>query len=317
MLTETAQKLFTLNKLKGVGPSTLAHLATLPDFASATVDELAGLNRKLKKALEVPNAWQEAAAAAAADVAATQQRGARIISVLDADYPALLRVTPDRPFFLYIRGQWADQPQRSVAVIGTRHPTEHGEQVAERITAFLVEDGWSIVSGLALGCDARAHQTAMRQGGHTVAVLAHGLQTIAPKQHVALAEKILEHGGALVTEYGFDVEPQAHQYVKRDRIQAGLSRGVILIQSDREGGSLHASRAAIEYQRFLVVPVPTERDLAAREKKIEANELLVGPNEEQRALLLKCDEQDLRQVLVVRGKEDYQTLSHVLAGSIQ
>ena len=314
MLTDLTRKLFALQKLKGVGPSTLEKLVALPGFAVDPVRDLARYNSKLARALESGNAWEIAVRAAETDIEAAAKLNVRIVCALDADYPDLLRKTPDRPFFLYIRGDWSPQPSRSVAVIGTRHPTAHGRMIAERVTEFLVEDRWSIVSGLAMGCDAIAHQAALAREGHTVAVLAHGLHTVAPTQHERLANQILEQGGALVTEYGFGVEPFPHQFVKRDRIQAGLAQGVVMIQSDREGGSLHASRAAIEYKRLLAVPCPTERDISHLEKKIEANRVLCGDDLREKALLLKCTESDLGRLFVVRSKDDYVILAGALAG---
>ena len=117
-----------------------------------------------------------------------------------------------------------------------------------------------------------------------------------------------------MTEYEFGIEPFPHQFVKRDRIQAGLSQSVVMIQSDLVGGSLHASRAAIEYKRILAVPCPTELDVLSGEKKIEANKLLSGENNREKAFLLKCKEEELRHVLIIRSKDDYNQLSMVLRG---
>lgn len=315
MLNELNRKLFALNRLKGVGPATLDKLVAVPGFASASISDLAKTNSKLSKALDRPGAWDEAIASVEVEMEACTRLGARIVCSLDDEYPQLLRQTPGRPFFLYVLGHWAEEPLRSIAVIGTRQPTEHGRLVAERLTDYFVEDRWSIVSGLALGCDALAHQRALAKNGHTIAVLAHGLHTIAPKQHHDLASQIVDQGGALVTEYGFGVEPFAHQFVKRDRIQAGLARGVVMIQSDHAGGSLHASRAAVEYQRLLAVPFPTERDTASKEKKIEANLTLSGNNLIDKAALLQCAVEDLRQIFIIRGKDDYPRLSIALTSS--
>jgi DNA processing protein len=190
-------------------------------------------------------------------------------------------------------------------VIGTREPTEHGKTIAERVTGYFVSEGWSVVSGLALGCDAIAHQAALDARGHTVAVLAHGLHTIAPSRHKKLAERILDTGGALVTEYSFGQEPLPQQFVKRDRIQAGLVQGVVMIQSDVVGGSLFASRAALDYQRWLAVPYPTPQDISKEEPKIQGNLLLVNWSPEEKTDVLKCQPSDLRRLIILRSKSDY------------
>ena len=308
-------KLLALSKLNGIGPAALKDLAKLPRFNTADVDELSTFNNKLKKALEKPGAWNDALASANSEIEQCQKFNARIICTLDDDYPELLRLTPDHPYFIYVRGEMHTAPKRSVAVIGTRQPTEHGKTIASRITQFLVEEGWSIVSGLAIGCDSIAHQSAIKAKGHTVAVLAHGLHTIAPKQNENLAREIIDSGGMLVTEYGFGIDPFAHQFVKRDRIQAGLASGVVMIQSDLIGGSLHASRASIEYGRLLAVPRPTEIDLSNKEMKIEANSVLAGADDQKKISLLKCKADDLKRVFVINNREDYPTLSNMLSPS--
>lgn len=312
MLSDINKKLFTLHKLKGVGPATLRNLIAHADFQTASIEELAERTPKLKNALKGSGAWSASVELMEEDLDAVVRAGARIISVLDADYPPLLRATPDGPFFLYIKGSWSADVSKSIAIIGTRQPTDHGSIITRRITAYLTEAGWSIVSGLALGCDAIAHQVALECNGHTVAVLAHGLHTTAPKQHQKLSDEILEKGGALVTEYAFGVDPIPPHFVKRDRIQAGLSRAVTMVQSDLNGGSLHASRAAIEYRRWLVVPAPTERDVSSGEKKVEANSILVGDSVEKKLSLLKCQRQDLSRLVSLQSKEDYPSFLRLL-----
>src|SRR3546814_19756232 len=125
------------------------------------------------------------------------------MSAADPEYPRRLAATKDDPFILYVKGRLAPDGNHSVAIIGTREPTAHGIQITQRVSKFFAEKGSSIISGLALGCDAIAHETALQCEGHTVAVLAHGLQTITPSKHKKLADRILDSGGALVSEYPF------------------------------------------------------------------------------------------------------------------
>jgi len=252
--------LLTLSMLKGVGPAALKKAAALSGFIDMPVEQMAVSIPAIDKALLEPDAWMLAQEAAAAQVDEAQRHQARILSALDADYPPLLAATKDDPFILFVKGTLAQPSERSVAVIGTREPTMHGQRIAARIVEFFVEQNWSIVSGLAVGSDTVAHQAALDAGGHTVAVLAHGLQMIAPAKHKKLAADILDAGGALVSEYRFGQTVRSQQYVKRDRTQAGLAQGVVMIQSDIKGGSLYASRASLDYGRWLAVPYPTEKD---------------------------------------------------------
>lgn len=306
--SEPTLRILTLSALRGIGPVAIKRIASIPGFATASPEELAAHVPALKKALAAENAWLDATKISEDQVQQAEADGARIVSGVDPDYPRLLLQTPDDPFLLFVKGKLARQPEKSVAVIGTREPTAHGELIARRITKFFAEHGWSIVSGLAIGCDAHAHKAALEHGAHTVAVLAHGLQMIAPSRHKGLAQEILDSGGALISEYRYGQGVQKQQYIKRDRIQAGMAQGVVMVQSDLVGGSLHASRASVEYGRWLAVPIATDRDREYGEPKVQANLLLANGDDRERSSLLRCSTQHLRRVFILRSRDDYVQL---------
>ena len=143
-------------------------------------------------------------------------------------------------------------------------------------------------------------------------MLAHGLHTIAPKSNERLAERILANGGALVSEFVFGEDPIPRNFATRDKTQAGMSRGVVMIQSDLIGGSLHASRASLGYGRILAVPTVTERDLANREPKAEANRVLTDGSDSEKLELLKCKSIDLKKLFPIRSKDDYASLENLM-----
>ena len=304
-ISTKTEKMLVLSMLKGVGPATLHQVAALPNFLLEDIDWIAKKSPKIQKSLELPSAWNTAQAQACFQISEAQRSDTRIISVLDEDYPELLRLTKDAPYIIYVKGNLHTVPRKSVAIIGTRQPTKHGVMIADRVTKFFAENGWSIVSGLALGCDAVAHRSALANGGHTIAVLAHGLDTVSPSSHKQLTLEILEAGGALVSEYGFGSSAIPSNFVKRDRTQAGLAQGVVMIQSDVKGGSLHASRAALQYGRWLAVPYPTDQDREASEAKIQANMLFASTSVADKKNLLKCETQDLERLHVFFGRADY------------
>lgn len=301
-------RLLEWSMLKGVGPVSLRQIAAVPHFMDESRTDTACRIPKLAKALEPADAWQNAVSAAARQRDRAEDTNTRILGFGEEAFPPLLGASKDSPFFLWVRGSLAPDPSKSAAVIGTRKPTPHGTVIAERVSEYLAHASWSVVSGLALGCDAAAHRAALKAGGHTVAVLAHGLQTVAPASHRGLAEEIVEAGGALVSEFAFGVEPLPAQFVRRDRTQAGLCRGTIMVQSDLAGGSLHASRAAIAYGRWLAIPVPTTRDLATNDAKIQANLVLTGSDRDAQRQLLHCSEEALRLIRPLHGREDYDAL---------
>lgn len=307
MVTSQTSFLLTVSMLKGVGPATLRKLASIPNFHEQDIWELAKRVPQLARSLN-QESWNQARGGATEQIDEAFKINARILSALDPEYPKLLASTKDDPFLLFVRGKLAEDADKSVAVIGTREPTGHGEMIAARITSFFAEQGWSIVSGLAIGCDAIAHQTALDCRAHTVAVLAHGLHTIAPTRHRRLAEEIVERGGALVSEYRFGQDAQKQQFVKRDKTQAGLAKGVVMIQSDLIGGSLHASRASLEYGRWLAIPYPTDKDRDRGEAKVQANLVIADGTNAEVMDLLRCPHEALGRVIILRGRDNYTEL---------
>ncbi len=308
-VTEQTKRLLAISFLKGVGPASVRSVTAIDDFEFSSIASIAEKVPRIGSAVAgSPDAWDKAWEKASEQVELAEQDGATILSVMDTDYPSLLRATKDDPAILYVKGNLAPSSNNSVALIGTRDPTLHGTLIAERITEFFVGNHWSIVSGLALGCDTVVHESAIKSKGHTIAVLAHGLHTVAPRQNKALSQAILDHGGALVTEYPYGQDATPHQFVKRDKIQAGIADGVVMVQSDLEGGSLHASRAAISYGRWLAVPAPTPKDLERQESKIQANALIAHGHWEKVLELLHCDDSARDLVKVIRSRDDYPGL---------
>lgn len=175
------------------------------------------------------------------------------ISFQNQDYPDQLRQIASPPKQLYSVGQL---PQgHYVAIVGTRRPTDYGRQVTYQLASQLAKAGFIIVSGLALGIDGVAHQAAVEAGGKTVAVLGNGIGKVYPPSHKWLADKILETGGAIVSEYEPGVEPQKFTFPARNRIIAGLSLAVIVTEADASSGSLITANFALEQGRA-VMAVP-------------------------------------------------------------
>lgn len=313
-ISSATKLLLSVSMLSGINPGILKKILGLPGLAELQLQNLPDLAAQIAQVLQVPQLasalrdtknWAAAQELAEAQCRLAKQHGARILSPLDADYPALLTPTRDAPPILYVKGALAKHPERSVAIIGTREPTINGDQTATQITQFFAGKGWSIVSGLARGCDAIAHRAAIKAGAHTVAVLAHGLHMIAPAQNKQLAADIIASGGALVSQYPFGQDVERKQYVERDHTQAGMSQGVVMIQSSLDGGSLHASRASLSYGRWLAVPYPNEKDVSRREDSIQANLLLATGTDSERTSLLRCQANSLKNLMVLKGTADY------------
>jgi DNA processing protein len=180
-----------------------------------------------------------------------------IIPFGDNRYPICLAMTPNPPAMLYIRGDiniLKEMP--GVAIVGSRQVSHAGEEITKRITSRVCEKGLVIVSGLAIGTDANAHEASLKANAKTIAVLAHGLESAKPKQNARLAKDILENGGAWISEYPVGRPAFKQSFVQRNRIQVGLSATSILIEAAKDSGTMTQADFAIKAARpiFAVVP---------------------------------------------------------------
>jgi DNA processing protein len=190
--------------------------------------------------------------------------GVRIAGWDEPDFPALLLRIFDPPPVLYLRGALvADEGERSVAVVGARAATPAGTSLARALTRDLASAGATIVSGLARGIDTAAHQGALDGKGRTVAVLGCGIDRMYPPENTALARAI-ETRGAVVSEFPLGTPPLPHHFPRRNRIIAGWSRGVVVVEAARRSGSLNTARTAVDEGRD-VMAVPGHPSQAACE----------------------------------------------------
>lgn len=174
--------------------------------------------------------------------------GARIVCMKDGEYPRPLLNIHDPPICLYVRGELQPADSVAVAIVGTRRCTHYGREQAVRFGELLGRAGFTVVSGLARGIDGHAHRGALRAGGRTIAVLGNGLASIYPHEHATLAEEVVG-AGAIVAEYPMDSVPVPENFPRRNRIIAGLTLGVIVIEAGKQSGALITARLANEYNR--------------------------------------------------------------------
>lgn len=175
--------------------------------------------------------------------------GIELISIENKDYPDLLKEIHSPPIALYIKGNKSLFNTPSLAVIGTRAPSSYGRSVLESLIRPLCSSGLTIVSGLAQGIDALAHEAALRSDGDTIAVLGCGLHQVFPKLNQGLAKDIIKKKGLIVSEYPLGTPPLKQHFPARNRIISGLSLGVLVVESRQKGGSLITTRQALEANR--------------------------------------------------------------------
>src|SRR3989344_1501539 len=187
---------------------------------------------------------------------AVYERGIKVVSLLDRDYPANLRQISDAPPVLYYKGSLLPQDDLAIAVVGARYATVYGRQVTEGLVLELVNAGLTIISGLARGIDSIAHRAAIDAGGRTIAVLGSGVDLIYPPENKSLAEKIVQNG-AVVSEFPLGFPSVPSNFPARNRIISGLSLGVLVTEAAADSGSLiTAGQAAEQGREVFAVPGP-------------------------------------------------------------
>jgi DNA processing protein len=238
------------NRAKGIGPARLnaliQYFGGIEAAWNASPKEwhAAGLDQRtigsLKKTREICNLD--------AELRAVERLGARVITFVDEEYPPLLRQIYDPPPILYIKGTLIEADHWAIAVVGTRRATAYGKAMTQELVAPLVQRGLTIVSGLARGIDAIAHQSALEAGGRTIAVMANGIDQIYPPEHRDLAAAIAEQG-ALLTEHPIGEEPEASHFIPRNRIVSGLCLGTVVVEAAETSGALKTANLALEQGR--------------------------------------------------------------------
>lgn len=242
-----------------VGPKTARKLIKKIGSARAILNQKAdslqkidGIGPHLTKAIATPGLLSKADR----EIEFLEKHHIEALYFKDPDYPLLLEECEDAPIILYSRGTEGLHSSRSLSVVGTRKATSYGRQLCREIIRDLSQLSPKpvIVSGLAYGIDVIAHRAALEFGLPTVAVLGHGMDSIYPLSHRETAVKISKQG-ALVTDFHSGMGPERNNFLRRNRIIAGLSQGTLVVESARTGGSLITANMAFSYHRT-VMAVP-------------------------------------------------------------
>ncbi len=257
----TREAYIALNAMRGVGPATVRALTerlgcperifdaleeeilTTPGLAMDVVRRIAALRGQADPVGECERA---------------ERAGATLLTPVDAAYPRRLAGIHDPPMALYVWGKIESRDDRAVAVVGSRRTTHYGMETAERLAFQLAQSGFTVVSGLARGIDTAAHRGALKAGGRTLAVLGGGLDCLFPPENRDLAEAISRQG-AVLTEYPFGRQPDKTTFPVRNRIVAGLSMGVVVVEAGLTSGAMITAQVATEEGRT-VFAVPGRVD---------------------------------------------------------
>lgn len=252
-----------LNMIQGIGPVSVASLVAALGSPAAILKagraELEGA-RGIGPEIASKILGQREHVDPAKEIESAAKIGVSIITREDADYPRRLREIHDPPLALYVKGKLAGG-ESCIAVVGTRHATRYGRDCAERLAYQLVQAGFTVSSGLALGIDTAAHRGAIKAGGRTVAVVGSGINIVYPPENSALADDIAGNG-AVVSEFPLNRQPDRTTFAIRNRIVSGMSMGVIVVEAGTTSGALITARQALEQGRS-VFAVPGRIDSPA------------------------------------------------------
>jgi|LauGreDrversion4_2_1035121.scaffolds.fasta_scaffold13110_4 DNA processing protein len=231
----------------------------------------------LNKRIAVPNldALKRANDVAQQIIDKSIENDIKVIGKGSQNYPKQFLEIANHPVLIYCKGNLdLLNEYRSVAVIGTREPSNAGKKLGERITEIFVKNNYNIVSGLAIGCDTIAHKSCLTNNGKTIAVLANGLDYVYPKENCDLADEIINKDGLIISEYPVGRKPMNNFFVERDRLQSGFSQAICVIETDIKGGTMHTVGFAEKQGRLIsCINHPEEN---RNHPKVNGNQMLIN-----------------------------------------
>lgn len=183
----------------------------------------------------------------------------KFILITDKNYPINLKTIEDPPPILYYKGRgFFKKHEKSIACVGTRVPTDFSYIAINALIPKLVEEEFTIVSGLAEGVDVYSHTICLKHNGTAIAVLAHGLDIIYPKSHANIANEILSKNGLLISEYPVGTSPDKFRFVERNRIVSGLAKSIIVFETKEKSGTMHTVNYATKQKKPIFCPLPSK-----------------------------------------------------------
>lgn len=275
--------------VKGIGPKKILSIAESANNQNQTIDSLESLfitmSHMKEKVINKVSLFdlEEAFEMANRIINSSKSHQIFLLGFYEDDFPEILRHTIneegklDPPLLLWYRGDLSVLKLPGIAIIGTREVTPKGVIGGEYLSGEFAKRGFNIISGLAIGCDTCGHRGALRVKGRTTAILANGLDTnsIYPTDNKDLAEEIVQKGGLLLSEYRINTPVNKFSLVARDRLQAGLAMGTLVIQTGIEGGTMHAANTTLKAGKPLYTMLFSD-ELTNEHEKCKGNAYLVS-----------------------------------------
>lgn len=310
-----------LSELKGIGPAFVKKVVSKNTFKTTNViQEIKEIIAANKKQFDDDTIY-ESVESAKDIVFKCKEEGITIIEFTSEDYPALLKEIKDPPSVIYCKGNLDLLYNKTICIIGTREPNENAVKISERIGSFYSNASWAICNGLAEGVDNYSIKSNDKIHNRVIGILAGGLnyntKKTLLKKTAENAEMTIESGGLLVSEMPPDKKEDTFTVVKSCRIQAGLSNGLILIQSSLEGGSRFATKSFCETQRPIAVIHPVQTDIDLPTYNANKEIILNRKKGLSKFTELKEDKINTSKIFIIKSKDDYTEFENLITDRLK
>lgn len=267
MNISSREAMVALNMLPRVGPVRVRRLmealGSPAEVLGAGTDRLVRVDGIGEETAKILSCWQDHADPVA-ELRESERRGLSVVLRDDPEFPDALREMYDPPLLLYVWGKLEKTDRHAIGVVGSRRATMYGRQSAKKLSFQLAQSGYTILSGLARGIDTAAHEAAVAAQGRTIAVIGSGLARLYPPENFALAEKIADGHGAVVSEFSLHTPPGKQTFPMRNRIVAAWGKALLVVECPAWSGSLITANLAGEYGKpVYAVPGPIDKPSSA------------------------------------------------------
>lgn len=294
--------IIALLKCKGIGNTRLFEFIKEQDF---NIDKIKiNLNKLISS--DDYNNFIQILSDAEYEIDANEKKGIKLITILDEKFPSKLYTISDPVLYLYYKGNIDLINSLSVAIIGTRNPNELSKENSYKLSSNLSKQGYTIISGLALGIDAIAHKSCVENKGKTIAVLPSGIDNIQPTSNRELAEEIINSNGCLVSEYPIGTVLNKFNYAKRDRIQSALSNVIIVPEANEKSGTMIAVNKSKKEDKPVFQLITNDNKLIDNAIDIEKEDYLYTI---KTAIELDVQKEKQKELDIINSKKNNEQIS--------
>ena len=308
--------LIALSGINGIGPAFIKKVASTDMFSNSNIaTDIENILASSKKETDEEKIYNEVEKAK--DILfRCREEGIEIIPIISEDYPEQLKAIKDPPPIIYCKGNLELLYSSSICIIGTREPNENGIKISERVGQYFSANQWAICNGLAVGVDNYSIKSNDEVHSKVIGILAGGInynhKKTLLKKTAENAEQVLQNGGLLISEMPLDKKEDTFSVVKSCRLQAGISNGLLIVQSSLNGGSKFATKAFCELPRPIAVIHPIQSDFELPSYNANKEIVLNNKNGLAKFADLKIEKMQTPEILIIKSKEDYTEFENLM-----